>query len=68
MNWASEKSESRPSFNQIAVDKKTVTDPDSFRDFAALYGLQVIQEEDSYYILDGMQENLEEFYEDWNWK
>lgn len=67
MNWASEEGEHRPSFNQIAVDKGTVTNPDSFRDFVALYDLSIIQEEDDYYILDGRSEDLKTFYEDWNW-
>lgn len=68
MEWASKEHEESPSFNQLAVNKETVSNPETFGDFVALYGLRIIQEEDLYYILDGSIEDLMEFAKDWNWK
>lgn len=68
MEWASEENEKPPSFNQLAVDKATISDVDHFKSLILLYGLKIIQEEKEHFILDGSQEDLEEFSRDWNWE
>lgn len=67
MEWASAEQEESPSFDQLAVDKSTISDDDNFKAFVSLYGLTIIQEEDHYYILDGQSEDLLAFSNDWNW-
>ena len=67
MDWASKENEESPSFNQLAVNKSNVKDFETFNEFVQLYGLNIIQEEDMYYILDGSKDDLEEFSKDWNW-
>lgn len=68
MEWASEENENPPSFNQLAVAKVTIGDVDYFKTLVGLYGLKIIQEEKEHFILDGRQEDLEEFSRDWNWE
>lgn len=67
MNWASDLNEQRPSMGQLAIDKSTVRDPYVFKDFVALFDLQIISEEPEYYILDGSTEELQDFAKYWSY-
>ncbi len=66
MNWASNETEEKPLFNQVYVEKETIADYDAFVSLISLYDLYVIAEEELYYIIDGSDENLEEFKYNWN--
>ncbi len=66
MNWASNETEEKPRFDQVDGEKETIADYDAFVSLISLYDLYVIAEEELYYIIDGSDENLEEFKYYWN--
>ena len=66
MDWASDKSEERPLFNQLSIDKSSILDYEAFRELVSLYDLYIIAEEEHYYILDGSDENLDLFKYYWS--
>lgn len=56
-----------PKLNQIYVNKKDITEFSIFKDLIKLYNLNIISQEDNYYILDGYDEDLDAFIAYWNY-
>ncbi len=56
---------SLPRFNQISVDKKSITNYKNFKELIELYNLIIIFDEPEYYILDGTDQDLHDFQKYW---
>lgn len=59
--------EDLPTFNTtLAISRSSITDIDIFKEFVELSDLKVVYEEPKYVIIEGTQENIQRFAEDWN--
>ena len=54
-----------PDFHQIAVRKKDVRSKAIFNELIQLYNLEIVYDEDEYYILDGSSQDIHDFQKYW---
>lgn len=66
MKWASNNQVTNPKFNQVYIDKRSVTDEQTLINLLELYNLGICSKEQMYYIIDGDQEDLDEFHKFWS--
>lgn len=59
---------SLPTFNGLlAVSKSSISDIDIFKDYVNLCGLKLIGDEDDYFMIEGDEEELDDFSRYWNY-
>ena len=54
-----------PDFHQIAIRKKDITSKAIFKELIQLYNLEIVYDEDEYYILDGSAQDIHDFQKYW---